>query len=163
IAVDTLHSDNVNLAWAVRAGTGDIYTVHVQPSTARGATWSSDLRTLTNDTNASLAVTTNGTLGLLYQQATATAAASRWVTPLQLSIDPFFFSVPVLPWPQTGRSEGLMHTRSASLLAVALSLLCSPAPASAQGARTALVKQSDIIFIGTVTQLGAVATPEIPA
>src|SRR5204863_2099797 len=56
-----------------------------------------------------------------------------------------------------------MHTRSASLLAVALSLLCSPAPASAQGARTALVKQSDIIFIGTVTQLGAVAAPEVPA
>ena len=56
-----------------------------------------------------------------------------------------------------------MHTRSATLLAVALSLLCSPAPASAQGARAALVKQSDIIFIGTVTQVGAVAVPEVPA
>src|SRR5438093_1118537 len=56
-----------------------------------------------------------------------------------------------------------MHTRSATLLAVALSLLGSPAPASAQGARAALVKQSDIIFIGTVTQVGAVAVPEVPA
>src|SRR5438477_13152754 len=56
-----------------------------------------------------------------------------------------------------------MHTRSATLLAVALSLLCSPAPGSAQGARAALVKQSDIIFIGTVTQIGAVAVPEVPA
>ncbi len=56
-----------------------------------------------------------------------------------------------------------MHTRSATLLAVALSLLSSPAPASAQGARAALVKQSDIIFIGTVTQIGAVAVPEVPA
>src|SRR5437899_9803331 len=56
-----------------------------------------------------------------------------------------------------------MHTRSATLLAVALSLLSSPAPASAQGARAALVKQSDIIFIGTVTQVGAVAVPEVPA
>src|SRR5256885_9248464 len=56
-----------------------------------------------------------------------------------------------------------MHTRSATLVAVALSLLSSPAPASAQGARAALVKQSDIIFIGTVTQLGAVAVPEVPA
>src|SRR5216117_3319944 len=56
-----------------------------------------------------------------------------------------------------------MHTRSATLLAVALSLLGSPAPASAQGARAALVKQSDIIFIGTVTQLCAVAVPEVPA
>src|SRR2546423_9183152 len=56
-----------------------------------------------------------------------------------------------------------MHTRSATLLAVALSLFCSTAPASAQGARAALVKQSDIIFIGTVTQVGAVAVPEVPA
>src|SRR2546429_2738904 len=56
-----------------------------------------------------------------------------------------------------------MHIRSATLLAVALSLLSSPAPASAQGARAALVKQSDIIFIGTVTQVGAVAVPEVPA
>src|SRR5207244_5709410 len=56
-----------------------------------------------------------------------------------------------------------MHTRSATLVAVALSLRSSPAPASAQGARAALVKQSDIIFIGTVTQVGAVAAPEVPA
>src|SRR2546430_3143229 len=56
-----------------------------------------------------------------------------------------------------------MHTRSATLVAVALSLLSSPAPASAQGARAALVKQSDIIFIGTVTKVGAVAVPEVPA
>src|SRR5881409_2317306 len=56
-----------------------------------------------------------------------------------------------------------MHTRSATLLAVALSLLSAPGPASAQGARAALVKQSDIIFVGTVMQLGAVAVPEVPA
>jgi hypothetical protein len=56
-----------------------------------------------------------------------------------------------------------MYTRSAVLLAVTLSFLGSPAPASAQGARAALVKQSDIIFIGTVTQVGAVAVPEVPA
>jgi len=58
-----------------------------------------------------------------------------------------------------------MHTRSAILLAVALSFLgaAAPGPASAQGARAALVKQSDIIFIGTVTKVGAVAVPEVPA
>src|SRR5436853_7382508 len=61
IAVDALHSDNVYLAWAARVGTGDHYTVHVRRSTDRGATWSSDLRTLTNATDASLAVSTNGT------------------------------------------------------------------------------------------------------
>src|SRR2546421_527048 len=65
IAVDPLHSDNVYLAWADRVGTGDIYTVHVRRSTDRGATWSGDLRTLTNATDASLAVASDGTTGLL--------------------------------------------------------------------------------------------------
>src|SRR5207249_7054716 len=64
IAVDALHSDNVYVAWADRVGTGDIYTVHVRRSTDRGATWSGDLRALTNATDASLAVSTNGTVGL---------------------------------------------------------------------------------------------------
>ncbi len=54
-----------------------------------------------------------------------------------------------------------MHTRSAILLAVALAL--PGVPAVAQMSRAALVKQSDIIFIGTVTQVGAVAAPEVPA
>src|SRR6266513_3056917 len=48
IAVDALHSDNVYLAWADRAGTGDIYTAHVRRSTDRGATWSGELRTRTS-------------------------------------------------------------------------------------------------------------------
>ena len=54
-----------------------------------------------------------------------------------------------------------MHTRSAILLAVALAL--PGVPAVAQMSRAALVKRSDIIFIGTVTQVGAVAAPEVPA
>src|SRR5437879_13382358 len=54
-----------------------------------------------------------------------------------------------------------MHTRSAILLAVALSL---PGSAGvAQMSRATLVKQSDIIFIGTVTPVGAVPVPEVPA
>src|SRR5256885_13179099 len=89
IAVDALHSDNVYLAWADRVGTGDIYTVHVRRSTDRGATWSGDLRTLTNATDASLAVSTNGTVGLLYQQVTGAGDASRWVTRLEQSRDGF--------------------------------------------------------------------------
>src|SRR5437870_8526635 len=60
-----------------------------------------------------------------------------------------------------GRREGPMHTRSAILLAVALAL--PGVPAVAQMSRAALVKRSDIIFIGTVTQVGAVAAPEVPA
>jgi len=89
IAVDVLHSDNVYLAWADRVGTGDIYTVHVRRSTDRGATWSGDVRTLTNATDASLAVSGNGTVGLLYQQVTGSAATSRWVTRLEQSRDGF--------------------------------------------------------------------------
>src|SRR5437763_14580400 len=58
-----------------------------------------------------------------------------------------------------GRSEGPIHIRSAMLFAVALSF---PGAAVAQMSRAALVKQSDIIFIGTVTQVGAVAVPEVP-
>src|SRR5213080_4856735 len=89
IAVDALHSDNVYVAWADRLGTGDIYTVHVRRSTDRGATWSGDLRALTNATDASLAVSTNGTVGLLYQQVTGAGSASRWVTRLEQSKDGF--------------------------------------------------------------------------
>lgn len=91
IAVDALHSDTVYLAWADRVGTGDIYTVHLRRSGDRGATWSGDLRTVTNATNASLAVSANGTVGLLYQQVTGGGAAdsSRWVTRLERSRDGF--------------------------------------------------------------------------
>src|SRR4029077_19357800 len=72
-----------------RVGTGDIYTVHVRRSGDRGATWSNDLRTATNATNASLAVAANGTVGLLYQQVTGSGSASRWVTRLERSRDGF--------------------------------------------------------------------------
>ena len=54
-----------------------------------------------------------------------------------------------------------MHTRSAMLLALALAF--PGAGAVAQMSRATLVKQSDIIFVGTVTQVGAVAAPEVPA
>ncbi len=89
IAVDALHSDTVYVAWADRVGTGDIYTVHLRRSGDRGATWSGDRRTVTNATNASLAVAANGTIGLLYQQVTGSGDASRWVTRLERSRDGF--------------------------------------------------------------------------
>jgi hypothetical protein len=54
-----------------------------------------------------------------------------------------------------------MYTRSAMFLAVLLAL--PGAAALGQMSRAALVKQSDIIFIGTVTQVGSVAAPEVPA
>jgi hypothetical protein len=54
-----------------------------------------------------------------------------------------------------------MYTRSAMFLAALLAL--PGAAALGQMSRATLVKQSDIIFIGTVTQVGAVAAPEVPA
>ena len=89
LAVNALHSDTVYLAWADRVGTGDIYTVHLRRSGDRGATWSGDLRTVTNATNASLAVSADGTTGFLYQQVTGSGDASRWVTRLEQSRDGF--------------------------------------------------------------------------
>jgi len=89
LAVDALHSDTVYIAWADRAGSGDIQTVHVRRSTDRGVTWSNDLRTLTNTTNPALAIAEDGTVGLLYQQLTGTGNASRWVTRLEQSRDGF--------------------------------------------------------------------------
>ena len=89
LAVDPNHSAIVYIAWADRVGNGDIYTVHVRRSIDRGATWSGDVRTLVNATNASLAVSDNGTVGLLYQQVSGSGATSRWVTHLERSKDGF--------------------------------------------------------------------------
>ncbi len=54
-----------------------------------------------------------------------------------------------------------MHTRTALLLALAVSFPGSEGVA--QMSRTALVRQSDIIFIGTVARLGASAEADVPA
>jgi len=89
LAVDAARSDTVYIAWADRAGSSDIQTVHVRRSTDRGATWSDDLRTLPNTTNPSLAVAADGTVGLLYQQLTGTGSASRWVDRFEQSRDGF--------------------------------------------------------------------------
>ena len=89
IAVDPNHSATVYLAWADRVGNGDIYTIHLRRSTDRGATWSGDLRTITNATNASLAVADNGTVGFLYQQVTGTGSTSRWENRFERSKDGF--------------------------------------------------------------------------
>jgi hypothetical protein len=88
LAVDPGHSGTVYVAWADRSGS-DIYTIHVRRSADRGVTWTADVRTISNATNASLAVADNGTVGLLYQQVSGSGAASRWVTHLERSKDGF--------------------------------------------------------------------------
>jgi hypothetical protein len=89
IAVNPSHSDTVYIAWADRVGNGDIYTIHLRRSTDRGVTWSADLRTITNATNASLAVASNGTVGFLYQQVVGSGTTSRWVNTFERSKDGF--------------------------------------------------------------------------
>src|SRR3989449_1962641 len=49
----------------------------------RGRTWSSDLRTHHNALDPALAVNSEGTVGLLYQQLSGSGAAERWVTRLE--------------------------------------------------------------------------------
>jgi hypothetical protein len=80
LAVDPSNSDIVYVGWADRVGNGDIYTIHVRRSTNRGVSWSGDLLTVTNATNVALAISSNGTVGALYQQVTGSGASQRWVT-----------------------------------------------------------------------------------
>jgi hypothetical protein len=88
IAADPNDSKTVYIAWADRTGS-DIYTLHLRRSVDRGATWSSDLRVLSNATNPALAVAENGTLGFLYQQVTGSGTTARWATHLEQTRDGF--------------------------------------------------------------------------
>jgi hypothetical protein len=80
-------SRRVFLAWGDKSQQSD-FVLHVRMSTDRGATWSAnDLLTVSNATNAALAVNAGGVVGLLYQQLLGTGASSRWRTQLRLSAD----------------------------------------------------------------------------
>jgi hypothetical protein len=61
----------------------------VRRSTDRGATWSGDLRSVTNATNVALAVADNGTAGFLYQQVVETSTGARWITRREQTRDAF--------------------------------------------------------------------------
>jgi hypothetical protein len=93
IAVDPRNSSTVYIAWADRVGTSD-YTLHVRRSLDRGLTWSGDLRTITNATNPALAISSEGTVGFLYQQVVRVAVVGNsviqgWVTHLERTTDAF--------------------------------------------------------------------------
>jgi hypothetical protein len=85
IAVDPNNSANVFIAWCDRVGTND-YTLHFRRSTNSGQAWgTADLLTITNATNPGIAITTNGKVGMVYQQLTGTGASARWETHFRLS------------------------------------------------------------------------------
>jgi hypothetical protein len=82
IAVDPRpnQSHKVYLAWAdQQPRTG--HTVHVRRSTDGGTVWSpTDLLTISNATNAALAINSDGKVGFLYQQLIGTGNNRRWET-----------------------------------------------------------------------------------
>jgi hypothetical protein len=91
LAVDPRDHRVVYLAYQDRVGLDD-YTLHVRRSTDSGATWSSDLLTITDAKNPSLAINDKGVLGLVYQQLAGKGANQRWVTHLTRTRDAFVYS-----------------------------------------------------------------------
>lgn len=79
IAVDPNNSSRVYVAWLdLVSGTP---TLHVRRSTNRGQAWSSsDMVTVSNAVNPSLAINTAGKVGFLYQQLAGTSPNQRWET-----------------------------------------------------------------------------------
>jgi HYDIN/CFA65/VesB-like, Ig-like domain len=79
IAVDPNNSSRVYVTWLDLAGTTP--TLHVRRSTDRGQTWSSsDMVTVSNALNPSVAINSVGKVGFLYQQLTGTSPNQRWET-----------------------------------------------------------------------------------
>lgn len=90
ITVDPADSANVWIAWCDRVGgqAGTDWTLHVRHSTDHGATWgANDVRQVANAKNPALAVNTDGSVGLLFQQLAGAGSTTRWVTQLELSDD----------------------------------------------------------------------------
>jgi hypothetical protein len=81
IAVDPTDSQTVYIAWC-DGTTAAAYTLHVLRSVDGGQTWSPDLQTITSATNPGLAITSEGTVGLLFQQLVSTGTGDRWHTHL---------------------------------------------------------------------------------
>ncbi|KIP17982.1 hypothetical protein KY49_3608 [Burkholderia sp. MSHR3999] len=69
VAVDPTNSDIVYIVWCDNAGPS--YTLRVRRSLNRGADWSGDLLVADNAALATLAINSQGTVGLFYQQLVA--------------------------------------------------------------------------------------------
>jgi hypothetical protein len=85
IAVDPRKSDRVYAAYSDEPTSKLPYVLHVRRSDSRGATWvnnNTDLLTVNNAINPTLAVNVKGEVGILYQQLTA---AKIWETHLRRS------------------------------------------------------------------------------
>lgn len=89
VAVDPTNSGTVWLAWCDRVGgaQGTDWTMHVSRSADRGRTWSPDVRTVTNAKNPTLAVNSQGLLGVMFQQLVGAGPTARWVTHIETTAD----------------------------------------------------------------------------
>ena len=81
LAVDPRHAGRLFIAWCDQQPAG--YTLHVRRSEDHGQTWSADLLTVVSVTNPSVAINSDGKVGLLYQQLTGAGANQRWETHIQ--------------------------------------------------------------------------------
>ncbi|MBD0695965.1 hypothetical protein [Streptomyces sp. CBMA123] len=87
IAVDPDDADSVWIAWCDGLG-GTVptdYVLHVRHSGDGGRTWAAARQDLINAKNPSLAVNSDGLVGLVYQQL----AKNQWTTALELTSDGF--------------------------------------------------------------------------
>ena len=104
IACDPRDSSRVWLGFCDRPSgpSGTDWTLHIRFSADRGQTWSGDARTLPLTKNPSLAVDTDGRVGLLYQQF----KGNRWVTNLEVTADGWATPATVShPAPGIGRAR----------------------------------------------------------
>ena len=82
IALDPKNSDIVYVAYNDDQPK-NVYALHILRSTDRGQTWSPELKRVSNAMLPAMAINTEGTLGLLYQQLVSSGANQRWVTKLE--------------------------------------------------------------------------------
>ena len=90
IAVDPRNSQRVYIAWCDGLATAaSPYVLRVRRTDNGGQTWTGDLFTVNNAINPGLAVNTQGTVALLYQQLATVSGTARWRTHLARSTDHF--------------------------------------------------------------------------
>lgn len=78
IAVDPVNEDHVVISWCALAS--GVYTLHTRESLNAGVTWTELFPPIPNAMNPALAVTTDGRVGLLYQQLVDRQNENWWET-----------------------------------------------------------------------------------
>jgi hypothetical protein len=89
IAVDPSHAAMVYVAWSDLVD--GALVLHVRRSTDGGATWSQDLRAISNAKNPGIAINNQGTVAFVYQQVekTGNPVTQRWITRFEQTTDEF--------------------------------------------------------------------------